>query len=220
MKMNQPNSAFRVLMAGLVLSVNCLSVNATTVNVSVDTSALYGSASFMVFDFLDGDATPDNNVTISNFNFGGGVASLSPPVYSCTSDSTGVACAGIYGDLNSAVTMNDQFDFYNEFVGQFSMGSVLSFTLDYSANFAGGTPDSFLFSLLDGNGNVIPTSDPLGTDTLLNVDLSSLGIIDVSGGTGPNTVASPVVTAVPEPGIWVLMFWGMLGVSRYCREIV
>ncbi len=211
---NKPITTILATILGIGLGIIPSLSSATIVNVIMDTSPLSGAASSVVFDFLDGDAAPNNSVTLSNFSFGGGSPSGIPD-FTCTSG-TGVSCGGITGDLSSVVTMSDNFDFFNEFVAEFIPGNELSFTMAFSENFAGGTPDSFLFSLLDSNGDVIPTtSNPSGTNTFLSLEIASSSIIEVSD--SPDSgISAPTFSPVPEPDITALLIIGMMG-SIFCR---
>jgi hypothetical protein len=211
MKSNKAMTVIQAVILGIgLITIPSLS-NATRVNVVLDTSPLGGEVSSVVFDLLDGDTVPNNSVILSNFSFGGG--SYGTPNFTCTSG-FGISCGGISGNLSSVVTLNDSFDFFNEFTAEFIPGTGLSFTMDFSENFSGGTPDSLFFSLLDSGGRVIPTSDPLGTDTFLSAEMSSSGIIEVFESVSLG-IAAPTVTPVPEPGILTLLCVGMVRLACY-----
>lgn len=203
-------SFFRIigLMLGLVIWFAPVLGHATfSADVTLNTSSLIGSPATVVFDFIDGDNTPDNSATISNFVFGSG----SPAGNIIT---TGNA----FGNLASTVSLNDG-QFFNEFTENFTPGSLLSFRVDLTTNFAGGTPDSFTFSLLDSSGNPIPTSDPTGANALLAIDLGSTTSPQTygNGSMGPPTVSQAAATPVP-PTI-LLLGSGLAGMLVFKKRL-
>jgi hypothetical protein len=190
-------------------------------NVVLDTSSLAAAPDgySLFFQLNDGSGSNDanNTVTLSNFAFGSGGAMGLPQV-----------SGGASGDFYSTVTLTDS-DFFNGFVQQFVPGTVLSYRLDLTTNVdAGGVPDLFAMSILDGNGSEIPTLDPSGTNTLLTVTIDSpLGIqswtTDPSIATSTGnfiTMGAPVVSdagSVPEPSTFLLLgigAAGLLGLRR------
>jgi len=180
--------------------------------VALNTTAVSGSQFSIVFDLIDGDATVNNTVTVTGAQFGGGSLIGSPALTGGTS-----------GDLSTSVILGDT-DFFNEYLQDFTAGSVLSFLIDFSGNFAGGTPDSLTFLLIDsGTGLPVPTLDPLGTDVLFAMDLSG-SVAPLSFAPDPArtelNLSAPVVSSIsaaPEPGS--LLFVG-LGVTFLARRRV
>lgn len=133
-------------------------------NVTLDTAPLVGhpSGPFQIdFQFNDGDGVANNSAVIDQFAFGGGSATGNP-----------ATTGGASGSLSTQVNLADS-SFFNDFIEGFTPGSTLSFRVNLSTNFAGGTPDQFSFAILDSNGFEIPTSDPLFTNTLIRIDLDS-----------------------------------------------
>jgi len=181
----------------LVLLLSLPALYADTLHVSLDTSPLGGNLFSIVFYLINGDATMNNTATVSNAQFGGG-SLLGVPT---------LATTGASGSLATSLTLTD-IEFFNAYIHDFGAGSSLSFDLAFTANFAGGTPDSLAFVLLDGATLApIPTLDPLGSDVLLLFDLSNPGSGQAYA-TDPErtaiTLAAPVVTqsepaSVPEP---------------------
>jgi len=134
----------------------------TVYTVTLDTGPLMASSESysLFFQLTDGSASGDanNTVTLSDFGFGGG-ASIDP------AQLLGDAA----GDLTTQITLTDG-GFFNAVVQGFTPGSQLSFELDLTDNVdSGGIPDLFGMSVLDANGNEIPSLDPLGANTLLSV---------------------------------------------------
>ena len=178
--------------------------NAAAVNVTLDTSSISGGAYTLVFDLINGDGVTNNSVSLGGFSFGGGTSAGSPTFI-----------GGASGTLASTVTLSDS-SFYNEFSENFTAGSVLKFSLDALANFAGGTPDSFSMYLLDSGGTPLSSLDPLGADQFLSLDLSpSSTILSYAGADPQNPLPSPVITAneVPEPRMLLLLIAGLFGLG-------
>jgi hypothetical protein len=186
---------------------------ADPVAVNLNTSPLFGGQFSLVFDLIDGDATANNSATVNNAQFGGGGLIGSPIL-------TGSAA----GSLSGIVTLTDSA-FFNEYFHDFSSGSLLSFVLDFTANFAGGTPDSLTFLLIDNStGFPIPTLAPLGTDVFLAVDLNGSSPVVQTFGTDPArtnfAIAAPDVSSVasvPEPNFAVLIGAGLVGLALVAR---
>jgi hypothetical protein len=135
-------------------------------NVTLDTSALTAApgAYSLYFQLTDGSGTNDGNntVTLSNFSFGGGAPVDPAQLF-----------GGVSGTLSTGVTLTDN-SFFNGFVQGFTPGSTLTFGMDLTTNVdAGGVPDLFAASILDANGNEIPSLDPSGADTLLTINIGS-----------------------------------------------
>jgi hypothetical protein len=190
------------IMLGIWWGLGTSVSHAIPISVSLHTSPISGGSFSIVLDLIDGDATSNTSVTISSFMFGGGSPSGSP-----------ILIGGASGSLSAAVTLTDT-SFFNEFVEGFTAGSMLSFILDISTNFAGGTPDSFAFLLLDSNGDPVPTDDPLGTDALLAVDLVSPLVIQTFS--SPQfDIPAPDVQRIPEPATLILFSAGLAGLVGY-----
>jgi hypothetical protein len=214
-----------LLCAGALVAT--ATAHAQTYQVTIQTSALNaaalsGDAPFGVeFQLNSGGSTASNNVTISNFNLGGGTA-IAPAYYTNTQGGAGTAA----GDLSSQVTMSDSSATpFNLFSQNFTPGSTLSFDVTLSDHAAGQTPDGFIIAIdelnTNGAGFEIPTTQGGGNDgvALAEFDLRSTGIqvstfagannsdpIGDGSGTGGGDFSGVTinVVATPEPSAWAL----------------
>ena len=201
------------LLAFLLLAV-VGTAQATTLSVSIDTSALSGTAASLAFDLIDGDGSSGNNsVSISGF----------------TSDAT-LGSASVSGGASGslpAVTLTDSSGF-NELLQFLSLGISISFTVTLTDNHgtAGSDPDQFAFFLLDGFGinSLVATTQPVGANALFTYDITghkpgSLQVYSPVGGTGNPAWTATIVNSsgLPEPGTLALFGLGGLllrGASR------
>ncbi len=189
-------------------------------------SQTFGAGGPYALDFTLTSGGNTNTATISNFNLGGGSA-----------DSSMIfTTGGASGDINSppgSVTVTDNASLnpaaggFNDFNQVFAPGSsAIRFDVDLTTSFVSGTPDRFTFSILDMNGNPIPTSDSGNNNefALLGATISgsamNLGNIETyTAGSGSNritiSVSSP--TAVPEPSGLILIVIGGTGAMILAR---
>ncbi len=214
-----------IVIAGLCLF--CTGMNAASVyQFSLDTSSLMlpGNAAQGPFclEFLynegSGDPDSDNTVTLSNFNFGGG-----GPVAG-----TAALFGGASGSLETQITITDS-EFWNAYTQPFNPGTVLSFRIDLTNNIDAGpdfVPDYFVFAILDGPGNEIPTQslNELGWSAFLTIQADPAGPIATSySGTSlglgaPSLTEGPGGTATPEPGSILLLAGGLIALSVVVRR--
>jgi hypothetical protein len=171
-------------------------------NINVDTTGLSGTAASLAFDFINGDGVTNNTAQISNFLTGG---SFDPNLGTLTGDVSGL--------LNSTVTFSDT-SFFNEFLQPITLGNAFQFQLDTTNAFAGGTPDSFSFFILDSNGlPLVTTTDGTGANALFALDLTGTGVGNLSvftpTQTNPTTWSVTPVQNIPEPGCLWLMLIGV-----------
>ena len=176
-------------------------------NVSLNTSvsSLPGTTQVIFFGLTDGDGTPDNSLTLSNFNFGGGSADGSPTY----------GGSGVSGDLSSSISMTDA-DFSESFDEEFTVGSSLSFQLTTTNVFAGGTPDNFSFLICDPTFSSCYSDD--GSGALLSLDLvggtlspaTSFSLFPASAQGLPAPVVTVANSTVPEPSSTTLLGAGLL----------
>jgi hypothetical protein len=176
---------------------------ATSITVTINTSAVAGTSGGLAFDLLVPSPPSSNFIEILNFTAPGSVATL-------PSTSGGL----VEGDLIlppfnvGAMSEIEGGSFFNELVINFvKFGSSISFTLFTSNNnpIGGNPPDEFSLFLLDSAGlPLFPTSDPLGADALFTFDITASGTLKVFNpatvaGSSINVVVPGGVTAVPEP---------------------
>jgi hypothetical protein len=186
----------------LSLCAAAVMAQAGAINVSLDTSLLIGDSSgpFSIgFELADGSGTGDGNnaVAISNFLFGSGGATGAPSTF---------GSAG--GDLSSSVLLTD-LSVFNVFTQTFLPGSALSFTVNFTNNIDSGSPDEFIFAILDNTQTPIPTT---GGIALLEIDFDSASptVQTFAGdptqymGTGEPGIALPDPVLTPEPSTFGL----------------
>ena len=172
-------------------SVMAVAACADSFDVSLNTSSLSGTQ-ILVFGFTDGDGVADNSATITNFNFGGGAAQGSPTYFG-----------------------TDTSDFSSLFYQSFTVGSSLSFLLNVTDNFAGGTPDAFAMSLCAADFSQCYSDDfNSGADLVLNIPGTALTPSSfILNPASLQNLPAPVVTAasssVPEPSAALLLCAGL-----------
>jgi hypothetical protein len=174
--------------------------SADSFDVSLNTSSLTGTQ-VLVFGYTDGDGVANNSATIGNFNFGGGAPQGSPTLIG----------SGASGSLSSSVVVNDQ-DFSSLFYQSFNVGSSLSFLLNVTDNFAGGTPDAFAMSICNTTFTTC-YSDDTSTGSLLVLNVTGTPLTPSSfilNGASDQNLPAPVVTVatttnVPEPSESLLL---------------
>ena len=207
---------FRAIALALtVLPLVALPAAGASFTVSLVTSPLSGT-DILAFGLTDGDGVTNNVVTLADFDFGGG--SAVPGTADCTT--IGDPGSGCIGDLASSVTLEDLTG-TAFFFQEFSPGSLLSFNLTTTNNFAGGpTPDGFAMYVCDDATFASCYSDDANTLALLvlalNGDPLSPTSFILTGATAQGLDA-PTVTAlaaVPEPATLILLVAGVAGVLR------
>ncbi|MBL8349246.1 MAG: hypothetical protein JNL87_02940 [Burkholderiaceae bacterium] len=163
---------------------------AGALSISIDTSALAGANGRLDFTLLDGDFTANNSVTIANLTTNGVPSTAAP------------------------TTTIDDSAVLGQFLWDFTVGTLVTFDLSFTTDFAGGAPDRLTLNLLDAGTNLtlVDTeldflSDPVpAQDALLLVDLANGGQVQVAKRTDPPTQ----VTEVPEAGTAALAALALL----------
>ena len=181
----------------------------TTFDVTLDVTGLrdntYGAGAPYSVDFLmTGDQGNNDSVTISDFRLTaaslGASAAPSGDVSGSLSSVLIVGDTGFVNDYNQVITPDHS-----------SNPIVITFQMTASTNFASGLfPDNFAFSILDGTGFPIPTTDSFG-GSLFNFNLEpgvNVAQIAVYQSTdspviGPPSIVQP--SAVPEPATVILL---------------
>jgi hypothetical protein len=205
--------------ASLVLSAAVAGATPITFHVTVNTASLVGNgAAPFAIDFQLNGGTPfGNSATITNFTFGGGAATTTPPV-----TTFGLAS----GSLTSAVTLqSNSLNAFNEFYQGFSPGSFFAFDLQLTRNVNSPQPDVFSFAILDGLlGNIPTTGGVTFGDALfvVNLDTPAAGAAGGQTFNGTGAFSGVTVTAVvtPEP-VSLLLVGGALagaGARRWRRQ--
>ena len=201
MKLATNLRALPLVAFGAALLLTALPAGAAyTYHATINTASLptLGSGTYSLdLSFVEGGSGLSNNVSVSNFTFGGGgtiVGSATP-------------FGGVTGDLTGTVAFDKSSPLQDLFQG-FSAGTTsISFDVTSSAN-GSITPDTFSVSLLDNTLTPITTTDS-GASTLFTqpIDLALAGGTfsgsTVFSGTGAYSGIS--VAAVPEPSRAMLL---------------
>jgi hypothetical protein len=201
MKISGRRIALATLVFAALLWASPVPVDATLLNVSVDTSALAGQSAFLAFDFIDGDAAgggvANNTATISGFILSGGAL-----------QGDGEPIGGVSGTLiPGPLTLTDT-EFFNEFLQPVVLGGLFTFTVAVTENFVDTLmtiPDQFSLALLDASFWPFPTDDPTGANLLA-----------VAGADETATLYRLQVQAIPEPSTLTLLAVGALGLLGSC----
>jgi hypothetical protein len=150
-----------ITVAGLLLAMSGARAD-PTFEVSLDTSAISGTSEQLVFEFVDGDGSVNNSVSLSDFTLGGGAAAA-PADY--------MGSTGVSGDVASGITMDDSGGtaLFTQLV---TFGSSLMFRLNTTNVFSGsGAPDALSMAVYTSNFSACYSDDQIGC-TLLELDLT------------------------------------------------
>lgn len=201
-----------------------MSANAPIVNFSLPTTGLIQGATYTIEYQLNRGVSGANatvsSVNVSQFVFG----PVSPGTPGTPTTGPGAsaptASTGSSGTLqNPPVTLSDAATSAADFQQSFVNGQTMSFRVDGSQLMApvpaGGAPDSFIFDLVDPNGNVVPTTAG-ASNALFTLTQNPAGTYMAQGysytdqtGNGNGTFMSQV-TPAPELGTSI-SFGLMLG---------
>ncbi len=181
----------------LVLGLTSPALALTTYNVTIDTSAVSGTAGKLAFDLIS--SIGFNHADILNFSTDG---TLGLP-----ETEGGLVTGDLILGINPApFTRIDAEFFFNEIAVIFkSFGKKITFTLQLSEvpPGAGQLPDEFALFLLNAAGlPLFPTSDPSGANALFAIDITGvpggkLSVFTPTIFTAPNTLQ----IAVPSPNL-------------------
>lgn len=175
--------------------------SANTLTVTIGTAPLSGTSATLAFDFIDGDGIANNSVSISEFQSD---ATLGSPV--TTGD--------VSGTLPGPVTLSDT-QFFNELLVPLTLGTSISFNLDYT-NLAGSPPDSFSLFLLDPAAINSLVSTDLTGNALLQIQMDGTSTnVSLASNIAPELTISTnsVTTPVPEPPSGALLGMGCLCIA-------
>jgi len=191
----------------LLLLAGAATAGATTYLVQLTTDQLSTSSTYYLdFQLNDGDNVQDNEVDLSDFNFGGFTPVGSPQFNG----------GGGSGDLVSGFILQD-VDFFNQITQGFTpTGTVtLSFLLTYTENFdtsdPSNVPDEFVFTIdTDNSGSP--------GNSVVSSGQHSLVVVDIQPGAVPVTYPADnqynnfeaTITSIPEPASWGLSAAGLL----------
>lgn len=175
-----------------------------------------GTSVSLLFELTDGSGLDDGNntITISNFDFGGGVAG--------SATTTG---GGATSTSPLAVLLTDTV-FDNTVLLPFTTGSSLKFSINLTTNDDGIQLDQFSLFILDDQGNALVTSDTLASAFLvldIGTGVSLSNIQTFSNDTGPSVGEPLITTPVPEPSSLILLVSSLVGlmwIQRSNRKIV
>ncbi len=199
----------------------------TTFDVTLDVTGLrdnpYGAGAPYSVDFLvTGDQGNNDSVTISSF--------------AITAASLGASAApsgDVSGSLSTVLVVGDTsfVNDYNQVITPDNSSNPIKITFQMAAttNFASGSfPDNFAFSILDGSGSPIPTTDSFG-GSLFNFNLEpglDVSQIAVYQSTNSPVLGPPVIvplSTVPEPATLILLAIAVplvIGATTASRTVV
>ena len=190
-------SALPVLGALTLIS---LGQTARAEHFDVDTSTIVGQSGYLDFQFnpnTDGTTPLDSNVTVSNFT-GGTLGAVDTAV-------------NVTGSLPNGVTIHNA-DSTNGLLQLFTFGKTLGFDTSFpSINLDRATFGSFLvpdagntfqFFVLDADKNTYATTDPSGSDALVQINQGADGF------TAPSQkyhLLAPASVPEPSSGVSLLL---------------
>jgi hypothetical protein len=214
---------FSILLVGVCAS----SARANSVlNVAINTGAVSGGNGSLVFDFVTNNPGGNfNTVQILNFATDGTLGLPQTQGGLVSGDLILGANPAAFTTIESSFAFNELLLPYSQF------GTSTTFSLNISELAPQlGIPDEFSLFLLDGNGiPLFPTSDPLGANSLLTVDITGAvgGVVNVfspatlSGQNIQITAPGTPVSGTPEPSSLLLFTVALLllVVQMHARKI-
>jgi hypothetical protein len=173
---------------------------AAAATIFLDTTPLQaiGGTWYLDFQLVDGDGVANNTVTVENIDLGGGAHG--------GGDAFAGGASGAFPDYTLADTA-----LFNGVLAPFTAGTHVQFDMTFTSNFAGGTPDTFTWAVLDSSLDSIVT-DPLslGAGLVLLLD-GSPNFVFVAADPQYNGITPKLLngTQVPEPGAALLLLAGL-----------
>ena len=174
---------FHLARAALIAAfLGATPVLASSILVTVDTSALAGTTTDLAFDLVDG-GSPANTVTVSKFTTDGVLG---------VSSSKG----SVTGTFPGSVTLSDA-SFFSEYLQTETLGKSLSFVIDTTGLAPAGAslPDGFSFFFLDHTSGkpLFTTSHPTGANALLLLNIGTEPLPDIYSSDKVRLTAVPVL---------------------------
>lgn len=183
MKAHHKTSVFVFLLATALLSFDD-SAQAASRLITIDTTPFAGTSGLLVIDFLDG-GPPSNSVLIAQLQTDGVFGTL-------------IRTGDVVGDVPGPIQLTDA-TFFTEFTIGITLGSMLSFVLQDTANSAANDsfPDSLAVFLLDDTlvESLSLTSEPTGSNALLLLNVGASPDLELF----QSEELTVTVSAVPLP---------------------
>ena len=157
-----------------------------------------GSGNYSLdLSFTDGGGGVSNNISVSNFTFGGGGTIVGGAS----------SFGGVTGDLTGTVAFDKSSALQDFNQGFSSATSSISFDVTTTTN-GSITPDQFAVALLDNTGAAIPTTAPDGFSLVtqsIDLALASGSLAGSSSYSGTGAFSGVTASAVPEPSRALLL---------------
>lgn len=224
----------RIIFIGVLAAASLGATSTYNVTISTPSDAsgtITEDVGYLEWDFITGGGPQVNVVGIEDFTSDGTLGDVSTQLI--TEESPGyvfgtTASPVFIGPTSAAVMIvdpvNSPFDAY---AIEFTFGTTISFTLNATQNAPGpsSSPDELSFFLYESDDMtpLIATSDPSGSDSLLDLDIdgSTNGVplvYSATDGSGVTATMTPSGgTSVPEPSTWPVL--AILALLLRCTSI-
>jgi hypothetical protein len=166
--------------------------NSLMASFELTTTSIVGDGTFsLAFQLVDGSGigNADNTVQLFSFDFDGGSASGSALLF-----------GGASGDVVNGLTLTNSDPLFNAAIQNFVPGQYVSFNALFTNNNDTPFPDLFLVSILDPNGNGIPTLDTM-YDSFITVTLNGTSTVVNSMTVPPTSTFAEDPTQLPDYGL-------------------
>jgi hypothetical protein len=160
------------LVIAAVLGCTWGALGQVTYTVTIDTTERVGESAQIAFDFTSSDLNP-NIVSIRELLTDG---TLGLPITAGgLVEGDVILLHGDQGDDAALTTIKDSA-FFNQLAMPITFGNQIVFKLEVTTQAGGTAPqDQLAFFILEANGKpAFPTSDPLGADALLTIDIDGM----------------------------------------------